>query len=152
MGKTKGGVIGFYHLHLLLASVVGIAACIIEVSFARKVESLYFWRVYDTNIFAMSIGLTAFFVAYFFVWTKLLGRDWARLKELKAGAGWYVWMSFISLGALICFLIAYLITLVAMYDLPTFRPISTVWLFLIHAGYYILLPVALIVWKRVRNK
>ncbi len=150
--RSKGAIIGFYHLHLLLAVAVSILTFIIEFAFARRIQSDYFWTEYNLNIFSLTIGAGLYMISYYFIWDRLLGVDWSQMKANKAGAGWYVWLSFISLGAILNYFIISIIILVIWYDFPTFSPIDSWAILLLTIAYSILFPVFRIIASKIKNK
>ena len=152
MGRSKGAVIGFYHLHTLLVVAVAIASCIIEFSFAADIGWENYRSYYRINFFSFMIGACAYAVAYFFIWKKLLGPDWSQMKKHKAGAGWYVWLSAISLGAAFWYFIISFVILATWYDFPYFKPVECTTVTLLTILYSILLPVGLLIADKVRNK
>ncbi|SCW26781.1 hypothetical protein SAMN02910456_00146 [Ruminococcaceae bacterium YRB3002] len=150
--KTRSNIaiIGFYHLHLLLVQAVCICCTFVEFAFARPAGEARYYSDVRVNMFAMLIGLALFAGAYYVIWELFLSKDWADLRSNKAGPGWYVWMSGISLATMFAYMIIFLIILGLWYDLPDFTPLNSGDVFLITIGYTVLMPVARLVLGRLK--
>ncbi|MBR2522935.1 MAG: hypothetical protein IKE53_00675 [Clostridiales bacterium] len=136
-----------YHLYLILIIAAATVSAVIELSFARQVG----FAVYHLNFFSVVLGLAVYTLCYVLIWNRLAGPSWSRLRENRANPGWFVWMAFASLFAVIPYLINVIIVYIVMVG-GSFDSMDPGHLILITLCISVIYPVALVIRGAVRKK